>query len=325
MSVPTKRNSIHRTQMFQRRSTTRSFQEVQALLGLINYYRKFVDAECQEALNKVKDSIANPPILIYPDFTQPFRVTTDASNEALGAVLSQIRNNRDHPIAFASRTLSDTEKRYSTIEKEMLGIVWATHTFRPYLLGRPFTVFTDHQPLRGIANLKDQTSRLARFRHKLSEYEFEIVYKPGTTNLNADALSRLPTTCINVGVITRAQVTLKDTKSMGKTCENASTTTVLTKREDIQEVLRSFHDSPLGGHQGVMKTYMRIRNQYKWKGMQRQIKDYIRKCPKCQKNKSGLLNKEPMVITDTADRPFDKVYMDMVGPCQPPPWEINTF
>ncbi|GBP97206.1 Retrovirus-related Pol polyprotein from transposon opus [Eumeta japonica] len=81
---------------------------------------------CQEALNKVKNSIANPPILIYLDFTQPFRLTTDASNEALGSVFSQIRNNRDHSIAFASRTLSDVERRHSTTEKKCL-VLYGQH------------------------------------------------------------------------------------------------------------------------------------------------------------------------------------------------------
>lgn len=332
----------------------RNIKEVQALLGLVNYYRKFVNGmaklaspisrllkknckfvwskECQEALNRVKESISNPPILIYPDFSEPFSVTTDASNEALGAILSQMRDGKDHPISFASRTLSDTEKRYSTIEKEMLGVVWATRTFRPYLLGRHFTIFTDHQPLKGIANLKDQTSRLARFRHKLSEYDFNIVYKPGKTNLNADALSRLPLKEQRIQVVTRAQQkrlkseSNKDNpdcreiipgeKDTAKTPNNKTidTAITLTNRSNIREILRSFHDSPLGGHQGVRKTYKRIRRQYKWKGMHQDIKDYIKGCQSCQKNKSGPSNKEPMVLTDTPSRPFEKIYMDMVGP-----------
>ncbi|GBP04326.1 Retrovirus-related Pol polyprotein from transposon 412 [Eumeta japonica] len=71
---------------------------------------KFVwSRECEVALEKIKQNITSPPILIYPDFSKPFRATTDASNEALGAVLSQLRDDRDHPIAFASRTLGATE------------------------------------------------------------------------------------------------------------------------------------------------------------------------------------------------------------------------
>ncbi|GBP17159.1 Retrovirus-related Pol polyprotein from transposon 17.6 [Eumeta japonica] len=81
-------------------------------------YKIFVDPRLPTSIRTSKRRHYKPSILIYPDFTQPFRVTTDASNAALGAVLSQIRNGNDHPIAFASRTLSDTEKRYSTIEKK---------------------------------------------------------------------------------------------------------------------------------------------------------------------------------------------------------------
>jgi len=166
------------------------------LLPLTNLLKKDIKfewtKECENSMNILKDAITSPPILKYVDFSKPLTLTTDASNAALGAVLSQGPPGEDLPISFASRALSDTEKRYSTIEKEFLAIVWATKTFRSYLLGRHFTVFTDHKPLTGIANLKDQTSRLARFRHKLSEYDFTIEYKAGKANQNADALSRIP-------------------------------------------------------------------------------------------------------------------------------------
>ncbi|XP_055859209.1 uncharacterized protein LOC129921419 [Episyrphus balteatus] len=116
----------------------------------------------------------------------------DASNEALGAVLSQGKVGSDKPIAYASRSLSKTEKRYSTIEREALAVVWAVNNFRSYLLGRVFTVYTDHQPLKGVFHVKDPTARLCMFRHKLSEYVFKIEYKPGKLNTNADALSCIP-------------------------------------------------------------------------------------------------------------------------------------
>ena len=121
-------------------------------------------------------------------------MTTDASDYALGAVLSQGHVGRDLPIAYASRVLNGAELRYSVIEKELLAIVFAVKMFRPYLYGRRFWLVTDHRPLTWLYQLKDPTlnSRLARWKIKLQEFEHEIVYKPGRVNANADALSRNP-------------------------------------------------------------------------------------------------------------------------------------
>lgn len=188
-------------------------KEIKSFLGLLGYYRRFIkdfakitkpftqclkkgekivhDQKFIETFNMCKNILTNDPILQYPDFTKPFNLTTDASNFALGAVLSQGPIGKDLPIAYASRTLNPAECNYSTIEKELLGIVWATKYFRPYLFGRRFTIITDHMPLRWLFSLKDPNSRLVRWRLKLEEYDYEIVYKKGKLNTNADALSRI--------------------------------------------------------------------------------------------------------------------------------------
>ena len=350
--------------------TPRNKKEVQSFLGLVNYYRKFIPGtaqvalpinkllrkdcafnwtiDCQHAFEKLKRAIITPPVLAYPDFRKPFILTTDASGGAIGAVLSQEEGGDDRPIAFASRSLCDAETRYSTIEKEFLAIVWAVKNFRPYLLGRHFKIYTDHQPLRGIANLKDQTSRLARFRHKLSEYDFEIRYKPGRKNQNADALSRIPypseeilmvhTRAMAKDIIAKgnnepdvkedeylsAEGDQKDVRGVGTMfvpgeCEEGMSNPVptiirLRGTKEIATVLRDFHDNPLGGHLGIKRTVERIRRQFCWRGMVNDIKKYIKKCIKCQRNKSSRKTLMPMVLTDTAVRPFQKIYMDMVGP-----------
>lgn len=192
----------------------KTIRQVQSFLGLANYYRKFIPdfssiampinklmrkdvkfvwtEKCQKAFEKLREILVSPEILIYPDFNQPFILTTDASNEALGAVLSQGKIGSDRPISYASRILKCSEKNYSTTEKELLAIVWAVKNFRPYLLSRKFTIYTDHKPLKGIFNVKDPSSRLLRFHHKLSEYSYDIEYKPGKYNINADVLSRIP-------------------------------------------------------------------------------------------------------------------------------------
>ena len=83
-------------------------------------------------------------VLQYPDFTKPFVLTTDASGFAVGAILSQGKIVQDKPIAFASRTLNQAEQNYSTIKKELSAVVWVCSYFIPYLLGRNFTIVTDH-------------------------------------------------------------------------------------------------------------------------------------------------------------------------------------
>lgn len=188
-------------------------KDVKSFLGLAGYYRRFIknfsqltkpltnllkkDTEfewndlCQNAFTETKQLLVNKPILQYPDFSRPFIVTTDASNVAIGAILSQGNIGEDLPIAYISRTLNKAEKNYNTTEKELLAIVWATKQFRPYLFGRRFTIVTDHKPLTWLFNVKDPGARLIRWRLQLEEHEYNIIYKPGTANTNSDALSRI--------------------------------------------------------------------------------------------------------------------------------------
>lgn len=187
--------------------------EIKSFLGLVGYYRKFIRdfskitqplTACLKKKNKVvispeyitafekcKELLVNAPLLQFPDFSKPFVLTTDASNVAIGAVLSQGEIGSDKPIAYASRTLNDAETRYSTIEKELLAIVWAVKHFRPYLYGRRFVIYTDHRPLTWLKSIKDENTKLTRWKLRLAEFDYDVVYKNGKQNTNADALSRI--------------------------------------------------------------------------------------------------------------------------------------
>lgn len=96
------------------------------------------------------------------------------------------------PITYASRVLTQPEQKYTVIEKELLAIVYAVQHFRPYVYGKKFTLVTDRKPLVWLNNTNHNSSRLFRWKIKLSEYEYEILYKAGKNNVNADALSRNP-------------------------------------------------------------------------------------------------------------------------------------
>lgn len=191
----------------------KSAKEIKAFLGLVGYYRKFIrdfagitkpltqclkkgakieiNKDFIDAFEKCKTLLVNEPILQYPDFRKEFIITTDASNVAIGAVLSQGKVFEDRPCQYASRTLTSTEQRYSTIEKELLSIVYAVKTFRPYIYGRHFKIYTDHRPLVWLWKLKEPNSKLLRWKLRLEEYDFEVIYKKGKYNSNADALSRI--------------------------------------------------------------------------------------------------------------------------------------
>jgi len=116
-------------------------------------------------------------------------LTTDASNQGVGAVLSQGPTGKELPVAYASRSLNRAETHYTTSEKVILAIVWATKYFRPYLYGRKFKTVSDHKHLMWVMNVKDTGSRLMRWRIQLAEYDYEIVHKCGSQNNISDALS----------------------------------------------------------------------------------------------------------------------------------------
>lgn len=188
-------------------------KQIKGFLGLLGYYRRFIknfaritkpltqclkkgakiehNSEFIQCFETCKNLLINEPILQYPDFSRTFNLTTDASNVAIGAVLSQGPIGTDLPVAYASRTLNDSERNYSTIEKELLAMVWATKYFRPYIFGRKINLISDHKPLQWLFSVKDPSSKLLRWRIKLDEYDYNIIYKKGKLNSNADALSRI--------------------------------------------------------------------------------------------------------------------------------------
>ena len=154
---------------------------------------------------------------MYPDFTQPFIVACDASTKAIGAVLSQLRDREERPIAYCSRQLNSAETKYSVTELELLALIFATKQFWCYLYRRKFTVYTDHRALKWLLNLQDPSSRLTCWAMKLSEYDFVVQLRPNTRMRHADALSR----CINVvdQNITLARHTIKVEQGKNTLCQ----------------------------------------------------------------------------------------------------------
>jgi len=289
-------------------------RQLKAFCGMISYYRRFIPncsritsplykflkkdtkfewTEAQEnAFQHLKSKLTWQPILQYPDFSKEFVSTTDASSQGVGAVLSQGPIGKGLPVAYASRSLNRAETHYTTSEKELLAIVWVTKYFRPYLYGRKFKIVSDHKRLVWVMNIKDPGSRLMRWRVHLAEYDYEIVQKRGFQNTNADALSRIG--------------------SVGRVKERTDITDENTKKTDF---FNDFHDSSIGGHRGMNRTYRAIKAQYTWPKMRREVEEYVEQCKSCQVNKILTpKHKAPMEITTTAERPFEKCYLDVVSP-----------
>ena len=189
--------------------------KVRQFVGLASFYRRFIPnfatvaaplhyltkknvmfcwtPECEDAFQKLKKLLVTAPVLAYPRFGagQSFVLETDASGVGLGAILSQEQEDGTiHPVAYASRSLDKHERNYGISELETLGLVWAVRYFRPYILGHPCTVYTDHVACLSILNTEKPSGKLARWALTIQEMDLTIKHKPGKANSNADALSR---------------------------------------------------------------------------------------------------------------------------------------
>ena len=189
-------------------------KELRSFLGLTSYYRKFIkdyseiaeplysltkknvlwkwSAECEKAFETLKEILTSAPILAYPKVDGgEFTLDCDASSMSVGAVLSQEQDGSERVIAYASRTLSEAERNYCVTKLEMLAVVFFTKYFKHYLLGRHFKVRTDHGSLRWLSRFKEPAGQVQRWLEQLSQFDFEIIHRPGAKHRNADFLSRV--------------------------------------------------------------------------------------------------------------------------------------
>eukprot|EP00731_Ephydatia_muelleri_P032552 Em0024g96a len=161
----------------------------------------------EEAFAQVKAELCKPTVLAFYTPDAPTKLSADASSHGLGAVLLQRSDGEWKPVAYASRSMSDTEKRYAQIEKEALATVWACDKFASYIVGLKVHIETDHKPLvplLGSKHLDTLPPRILRFRLRLARFDFTIQHVPGKLLCTADALSRAP------GPITKADMRLEE-------------------------------------------------------------------------------------------------------------------
>ena len=195
-----------------------NLRQLQQFLGLTSYYRRFVpdyakiayplhiltrkgalfrwSAECETGFEILRTKLLTSPLLAYPDFSKDFTLETDASKFGLGAILSQYQEDQKlHPVAYASRSVSTTEANYAITDLEMLAVVWAVTHFRYYLYGYDVTIITDHAAVKAILGVPNLTGKHARWWSKVygsGIKQINIIHHAGKKNLHADCLSRQP-------------------------------------------------------------------------------------------------------------------------------------
>lgn len=147
----------------------------------------------QFTFDKIKELLTSPPVLDYPVFDHGFELHTDTSMSGLGAVLCQEQDGKKRTIAYASRSLTKSENNYSTFKLELLALRWdIVENFRDYLLSLRFVVYTDYNPLTYVLSSAKLEATGQRWVSQLSDFNFSIVYRPGSNNVDADVMSRYP-------------------------------------------------------------------------------------------------------------------------------------
>lgn len=332
---------------------------VRRFIGMAGWYRHFIQNFASEmapitellkkenipfvwstkadvAFHKIKQILMSLPVLSTPDFSQMFTIQSDASDSGVGAVLTQNINDEEKVIAYFSAKLTKTQKNYAATERECLAVILAVEKFRPYIDGCHFTVITDCSSLLCLQNMREPTSRLARWALRLQAYDFKLLHRKGKHNVVPDALSRMFVNAIelskfinttdkkylklaeNIKEKGTAESTYKYEndliyKSTGS--RHGNVWKILVPTDMVNDVITDGHDDILSGHGGYWKTLERIKNSYFWHKMNIDIAEYVRKCQVCQSVKQTNESQiDEMGGFRDAKYPWRHIACDFIGP-----------
>jgi len=322
----------------------------------VNFYRKFID-KCssivkplyeltrkditwkwtsvhKSAFKKLKDALCKEPVLKHPNFKKPFILETDASGIGLGAVIKQQHDGIEHPVSYASRTLTNAESNYSTIERECKAIVWGMAYFKHFLLGNLFILRTDHKPLLWLLKSKelDDYTRLAKWTLKIQAFHFQIEYKKGEENVIADTLSRIQVLFIHtmtkedISRLQQEDAELLNATSSEKyqiidslihykrNVENSFENWKLVIPASMRlNLIRYYHDDPLAGaHLGKDKTAEKILEHFYWPKANKEILQYVNSCERCNRRKNPSHKNIMETMKILAVEPWELVGMDIL-------------
>ncbi len=328
----------------------KNLKQLQSFLGAIGYYRKFIanyssiakslykllkkdtnfiwGPEQEFSFYELKSRLISAPILSMPDFDKQFIIRSDASYSGIGGVLLQKdENNKEKPIHFVSRTLKPEEQNYGITDLEGTGAVYCVEKFKSYITSSKFEtiLYTDHKPLVGLFKDKEtNNSRQTRWVLLLSMLRVKVIYEPGKKNVVADALSRLNSTKENK--ILATTISEDNTELMKKFKDNFvkinnveyfkeknSNTLRKVIRNDEEKINLTLQAHEIG-HEGIFKTYNRLKRDYYWTNMILDVKYIVRTCKRCQlfrPQKGNILTED---LPTKPGYPFTKVGLDIIGP-----------
>ncbi|RVW62016.1 Retrovirus-related Pol polyprotein from transposon 17.6 [Vitis vinifera] len=296
---------------------------------------KFVwDEKCQRSFEELKQFLTTAPIVRAPNWKLPFEVMCDSSDLAMGAVLGQREDGKPYVIYYASRTLNEAQKNYTTTEKELLAVVFALDKFRAYLVGSSIVVFTDHSALKYLLTKQDAKARLIRWILLLQEFNLQIRDKKGVENVVADHLSRLlaPWYSHIANFLVTGEVpsewSAQDKRHflakihayyweepfLFKYCADQIIRKCVPEQEQ-SGILSHCHDSACGGHFASQKTAMKvIQSGFWWPSLFKDAHSMCKACDRCQRlgklTRRNMMPLNPILIVDI----FDVWGIDFMGP-----------
>nr|XP_016501176.1 PREDICTED: uncharacterized protein LOC107819568 [Nicotiana tabacum] len=261
------------------------------------------------AFEELKGRLVTAPIIIAPDWEQPFELMCDASDLAIGAVLGQRRNKIFHSIYYASKTLNPAQINYTVTKKELLAVVWAFDKFRSYLVGTKVIVYTDHSAIRYLFNKKDAKPRLIWWVLLLQEFNLEIRDRKGIENqllaiTSSTALWYADYVNFIASGVTPPELTpdnrrrflhdvrlyMWDEPFLYRLCADQLVQRCVPE-EEMNAILHSGHTSPYGGHHGGDMTAQKVlQSGFYWPKLFRDAHAFVKMCDRCQR--TGTITKK---------------------------------
>ncbi|KAK6155787.1 hypothetical protein DH2020_010035 [Rehmannia glutinosa] len=293
----------------------KSLTEIRSFHGLASFYRRFVRdfstilapiTDCmrgknfvwtpaaETAFHIIKQKLTTAPVLVLPDFNQPFELFCDASKVGIGAVLSQ----GGRPVAFFSEKLSDARRRYSTYDLEFYAVVRAVRHWRHYLFHQEFILYTDHEALRHLASQDSLSARHATWSAYLQQFTFIIKHQAGSLNRVADALSRRA--CIQLGEPT--DFVQQDGFLFKGVCLCIPVCSLRLR------LIAELHGV---GHAGRDRSIDLVRRRF-WPTLHRDVARYVARCRICNVSKGTSTNAGLYRPLPVPTRPWSAISMDFV-------------
>eukprot|EP00833_Pecoramyces_ruminatium_P001282 jgi/Orpsp1_1/1175314/evm.model.c7180000053383.2 len=325
--------------------------QLQSFLGAVGYYRKFIynfssiakplftllkkgvkftwGPKEDESFNILKERLITAPILSMPDFKKQFIIRTDASGSGVGGVILQKDDKgKEKPIHFVSRSLKPPEENYSITDLEGTAAAYCVKKFKSYISGNPYEtlLFTDHKPLVGLFNGKEtHNSRQTRWVTLFSMLKVKVMYEPGKKNVLADALSRIrrKNNEVIASILSENNINIEN-KLLNQFQEKFTTInneeyyldqgTLRKVIKDDNQKIKLILKAHQIGHEGIFKTYNRLKRDYYWVNMIQDVKYLVRTCEKCQLFKPQTYNSQTENIPTKPGLPFTIVGLDIIGP-----------